>query len=319
MKRYKKLIVAGVCLALAFCFGAVLVGCGEDTTETDNTEATETEQAATDTAATEVDTSQFKLVEPGKLTIGSDLDYKPMEYLDGETPAGFSVGLMEEICDRIGLECNYLAPQAFDTLITQVAAGTKMDVAVSSFTINDERLELVDFSDPYYESNQAIVVLNDSSIMSRDDLSGKTLGAQSGTTGEEWIKENVQYDEYIPYQNASDGLAALRSGKIDAFVYDSSAATNHVANEYSDCKILDEIPTGEEYGIAINKDNTALTEAINNALSEMYADGTMDELKAKWIEGTSDEGESTSEPASDQSKDEPGANESETDDPDDEG
>ena len=179
---------------------------------------------------------------------------------------------------------NYLSPQNFDSLITQVAGGTSMDVAVSSITINDERAELIDFSDSYFDSNQAVVVAADSGYSAKEDLNGEPVGAQSGTTGEEWIKENLKDSPYTPYTNVSDALAALRAGKIKAVVYDSPVAKNHVKSDPGAYKLLEEIATGEQYGIAINKENTKLKEDINKAIADMQADGTFDKLNAKWFE-----------------------------------
>ena len=222
----------------------------------------------------------------GKLTVGSDLDYKPMEYLDGDKPAGFGVDMTQEICNRLGLEMNFLSPQNFDSLITQVNGGTSMDVAVSSITINDEREELVDFSTPYYDSNLAIVTLADSDVASASDLSGKPVGAQSGSTGEEWAKENLGDSSYTPYTGPTDALTALRAGKIQAVVLDAPVASDYVKEDAGTYKLVDEIATGEQYGIAINKDNPELKKAIDSALADMQADGTLDKLKQKWL-GTS--------------------------------
>ncbi len=262
--RFKKVLFGGAAFALAAALGCALVGCGS--------EAAEEEEEA-------VEEVSYTLITEGCLTIGSDLDYAPMEYMDEDSnPAGFSVALMQEICDRLGLECVYLTPQNFDTLLTQVVSATTCDVAASSFTINDERLELVDFSDSYFDCNQAVVMLAGSGITSADDLEGLILSAQSGTTGEEWCLENYPDAEYVPFTTISDALAALRSGSVEAIVYDDSSAAGHVSAEYTDCEIIDTIATGEQYGIAVNKENPGLLAAINAALAEIKADGTYDEL-----------------------------------------
>ncbi len=262
-----------------------LAGCSSNGSSSgDGTASTSSSSSKSASAASSSDS--FKLVSTGKLTIGSDLAYPPMEYMDGNEPAGFGVAMMQEVCDRIGLECDFLSPQNFDTLITQVAAGTTMDCAVSSITITDSRLEEVDFSDPYYDSNQAIVVLKDSGIASRDELDGQPVAAQSGSTGEDWVRENLKDSEVTVFTTPAEALASLRTGAVVAVVYDEPVAENNVAGEYDDCEILDVIATGEQYGIAINKDNDALREAIDSALADMKSDGTLDELKKVWIEGS---------------------------------
>jgi polar amino acid transport system substrate-binding protein len=267
-KNLCKALVVALCGAFAMVACFALAGCGSSSSSSSSTDST-----------------SYKLVTSGELTIGSDLDYKPMEYLNGSTPEGFDVAMMQNICKRLGLKCNYLPPQNFDTLLTQVAAGTKMDVACSSLTITDEREQTVDFSTPYFDSNQAVVVLKKSSYKKASDLNGIAVGAQSGTSGEDWVKENLEKSSYTPYTTTSDGLAALRTGAIKGLVFDESCAENLVSNEYKDCKILQIIPTGEQYGIAVSKSNTALKTAIDKALSDMQADGTITKLKKQWITG----------------------------------
>ena len=264
-------IALAACMVAACC--VALAGCG-------GSSASSKSSSASGSASS----GQYKLVNAGKLTIGSDLDYKPMEYLEGNTPTGFSVDMMKEISKRLGLETNYLAPQNFDSLITQVAGSSTMDVAVSSFTINDERLELIDFTDPYFDSNQAVVTLANASYTSKEQLNGKPVGAQSGTTGEEWVKENLKNSEYIPYTMPSDALAALRAGKIQAVIYDSSVALNQISQEPGTYKLIEEIATGEQYGIVVSKDNPNLKAAINKALADMKSDGTMDQIQKKWFD-----------------------------------
>ena len=224
------------------------------------------------------DAPAYKLVEDGKLTVGCSPDFPPFEYMDGDQIVGFDKAMMERIADKLGLELNYLGPQNFDTLVAQVAGGNTMDVAVSGISITDERLETVDFTEAYYDSNLAIVTLADSKIKSKDDLKTAKIAGQQGTSGEDWIKENLKKAEYIPFTQVPDALAALRAGKVEAVVYDLPVAQSHIAGEFNDCTILESIATGEQYGIAVNKDNAALTEAINAVLVEMKASGELDDL-----------------------------------------
>ena len=266
MKKISKVVASVLCGAALVAGCMALAGCG----------------GSGNTAKPAADEPSYTLVEEGKLTIGTDFDYPPFTMLEDGQPAGFEYAMMQEICSRIGLEVNYLSPQAFDTLVTQVAGGTTMDVAVSGITINDERLEEVDFTDSYYDSNLAIVTMKDSDL-TKDGLKDVKVGAQSGTSGEDWIKENVGDDKYTPYTAITEALLALRTGKIEALVYDAPVAEAHIAGEYSDMAILETIATGEQYGIAVNKDNAALTEAINGALAEMKADGTLIKLVSEYL------------------------------------
>ncbi len=276
-KEFCKTIV-GVLVAGMLVFGCfALAACGGSASSSSSS------SKQTASASGKVDEHGYTLVNQGKLTIGSDLDYKPMEFLEGDAPAGFAVDMMQEVCKRLGLEMNYLSPQNFDSLITQVAGGSSMDVAVSSFTINDERAQLIDFSDPYFDSNQAVVTLANSAYTAKEQLDGQPVGAQSGTTGEEWVKENLKNSAYTPYTMPTDALAALRAGKIQAVVYDSSVALNQISQDPGTYKLVEEIATGEQYGIAINKSNTKLRQDINKTLADMKADGTLDQISKKWF------------------------------------
>lgn len=158
----------------------------------------------------------YTLVEAGKLIVASDLAYPPMESVpDGATdPVGFEVDMMKEIASRLGLTCEYLPAQKFDTIIATIKEGGKADVGASSFTITDERKEEVDFTDSFMDSNQALVTRTDATDTTEDALNvaGKKIAVQSGTTGEDWAKENltnatvVPLDDTISAHRLPDGL-----------------------------------------------------------------------------------------------------------------
>ena len=263
-KMTKGLVLALVGVLAVACLG--LAACGGSGSNSSNSSSQKS----------------YKLVQDGTLKVATSPDYKPMEYQEGSDITGFDVALIGEIANRMGLKAD-VQSQAFDTLVTQVAGGSDFDCAISSITINDERSQTVTFTDPYYDSNLAIVVLKDSGITSRDQLADAEVAAQSGSSGEEWAKENLPNAKYTPFQETPDALAALRTGKVKAVIYDEPAAENHVANEYKDCSILEVIPTGEQYGIIVNKDNGALAEAMNEQIKAIVDDGTMDKLKKQYI------------------------------------
>ena len=273
MKKLTKIAAVAESAALAACLG--LAGCG-------GSGSGGTSAGSGDTAS--FDTSAYTLVEDGKLTIGSDLDYPPMESLVDGQPYGFDVAMMQEIADRLGLELNYLDPQNFDSLMTQVNAGNTMDCAVSSITITDERAELVDFSDSYYDSNQAIVIMK-GAYADKKELNDPsvTVAAQSGTSGEAWVAENLPKAKYIPFTATTDAVTALVAGQCQAVVYDQPIAETHVATQFTDCEVLEVIATGEQYGIAVNKANSQLLADINACLKAMEEDGTMENLRKEYL------------------------------------
>jgi polar amino acid transport system substrate-binding protein len=269
---WKKALALALGAALA-CF--VLAACGNSSSASSSASSDSSSSAAADSSAAAAD---YKLVKDGTLTVVTSADFPPFEYMDNGKVVGYDAAVISEVAKRLGLQAD-ISHMAFDSLISQIAGGTVADVAISGITITDDRKAEVDFSKPYYDSNLAVVVLADSKIAKVDDLANATTGAQSGTSGEDWVKENVGDKNYTPFQEVPEALASLRTGKVEALVFDEPVAKNYIETKgYNDCKILEVIPTGEQYGIAVNKDNAALTAAIDAALTEMESDGTMAKL-----------------------------------------
>jgi polar amino acid transport system substrate-binding protein len=217
-------------------------------------------------------------IEEGILTVGTDLPYPPFEYREGGELTGFDVEIMDEIASRIGLETEYV-DSPFDTIFTDLANG-QFDVVISGATITPEREQEVDFSDPYFRSLQALVVLEDSGIGSFEDLGqGDSVSVQSGTTGEIWAEDNLEangveiraFPEYPPVYNA------LEAGQVDGVVYDESSAIPETFNRPG-TEVVDTVDTNEFYGIAVDPNNDELLDAVNQALQEMIEDGTYEEI-----------------------------------------
>lgn len=269
--------------ATAAALGALSLPAGLAVAKDGKTDAKASASDAKD-AKTAKPAADLDLVTKGTLTVGSDCDYPPFIWMDGEKPQGFEFDLMTAVCDELGLELKYLPPQKFDTLIPSIIAGGKMDVAVSSVTVTDKRLEEVDFTEPYCDSNQSIAVMKESGFEDEEDLAGKIVAVHSGTTGEEWAKENLTSSTVVPYDDQSSAFAALAAGKADAFCEDLPIAQYMIAQAYPECELLVEIPTGEQYAIAVSQDNPNLTEALNEALATIVENGTYDELYAKYFE-----------------------------------
>jgi polar amino acid transport system substrate-binding protein len=275
MAKYGK-IVALLGIA-ALVLGALALG-GCSTTA--STPATPSTPSATPAPAAPT----YKLVTAGKLTVGSDLDYPPMEQLNGSTPEGFDVDLMTAIAKEMGLEINYLPPQDFDALTALVNAG-KFDVIASSMTINDERKKIIIFSDPYFESNQSIAMKAGSTYTGPADLKGKKVGVQSGTTGEQWATENLKPAgaTIVPFKKTSQAFAALQAGNVAAVVNDLPITNEFVKDPAKGMAIVKQIPTGEVYGFGVAMDNPGLATAINAGLAKVKASGQYKTMYEKWI------------------------------------
>lgn len=222
-------------------------------------------------------------LEEGKLLIGSDTAFPPFESMNGNTAEGFDVDLGQAIADELDLEMVFMS-ETFDTLIPTLKAGGKFDLIMSGMTITDERKQEISFSDPYIDSNQSIAVKADSAIAAAADLSGKTIGVQSGTTGEAWAKENVKdAAKLVPFSDTLSAFAALQAGQVDAVVNDLPVSAAIVKDTTRGLKLIAEIPTGEQYGIGVSKDNPDLLKAVNDALAKLKSSGKYDEIYTKWF------------------------------------
>lgn len=256
--------------------GAVLAGCG-------NSNATSTDSSSD---AKSDEKKGMALIEDGKLTVVAELGFAPFEYMDEKTgePVGFDVDVINAVAEKMGLTASYLPNQKFDTLVPIIKQGGKADVSIAAITITDERLESVDFSEPYLDSNQAIVVAKGSSETQEtlNDAS-KQVVCQGGTTGDEWIGENLPDAVRVPVDDVTAALTGVQTGLYQAMVVDLPVASYMLAQSFSDLEIVKEIPTGEQYGIAVSKDNPELTQAVNKALEDMKSDGTMKEIETKWF------------------------------------
>ena len=285
MKKKVSFAALFVCV-LAVC-ALVLAGCGggssSDSTATDSAS---TDATATDQEATAATTGDYTLVEDGKLTCISNLYFPPFESMDDKSgePVGYDIDMSKGLAEHMGLEVNWLPSQAFDSLVPTIKTGGTADIAIAGMTITSARQEEVDMSDPYIDSNQSLVtkVGSKETMESLDDAS-KKVAVQAGTTGEEWVLENLTNATAVPLDDIISAMTGVQTGSYDALVTDLPVASYQIKNSFADLQIVESIPTGEQYGIAISKDNPALTAAINEALAEMKTDGTMDDIQVKWF------------------------------------
>ncbi|MGI6216321.1 MAG: ABC transporter substrate-binding protein [Coriobacteriales bacterium] len=271
--KLKKLVVVAVACAMAASLA--LVGCG-----------------SSGSSSSDSSSASYSLVNEGQLTVATSPDFPPFENLDttagegADQYVGLDMDIARAVADKLGLEFNPVTIQ-FDGIIPAIVSGGQADIAISGITISPDREEQVDFSDPYYVDDLSIVVMNSSSstedsIDSDLNASDVTIAVQSGTTAESYAKENYPNATASAYGNANDTFAALQAGQVDAVITNKAVGEN-MLQSYTDCKVVKSIATGEEYGIAVSKDNPQLLEAVNQALSELQQDGTIDELTQKWM------------------------------------
>jgi polar amino acid transport system substrate-binding protein len=215
-----------------------------------------------------------------KLTVGSDIPYPPFEQGKKGSYTGFDVEMMEAIGKEIEREPEFI-DSSFETIFRDLAQE-KFEAVMSAATITEEREKVVDFSLPYYLSEQAILVKEGSEITGLSDLKGKVVGAQQGTTGLELGKEKAEASELRPFPEGPDADNALKAGTVEAVIIDAPVAKQQ-AEELGGIEIVEKVPTEETYGIAIAKGNTELLESINEGLKMTIEDGSYAKVYEKWF------------------------------------
>lgn len=216
------------------------------------------------------------------LVVGTNAEFPPFEYIgdDGE-PDGFDIALIKEAAKRMDMDVE-VQNMEFNALIASI--GTKIDAAIAGMTITEERLEAVDFSEPYYEAVQYVIVSADSAIAAAEDLKNKKIGVQIGTTGET-IANEIEGAAVQSYNKAVDAVNDLNNGRVDLVIIDRNPAKVFAEKFEGQVVALEGAQFGfeaEYYAIAFPK-GSELTEKVNSVLAEMQADGTFDKLVAEYI------------------------------------
>ena len=217
--------------------------------------------------------------EGGVLVMATNAEFPPYEYHEGDAIVGIDADIAAAIAEEMGMELK-IEDMAFDSIIPAVKSG-KADFGAAGMTVTEDRKVNVDFTDSYATATQVIIVQEGSAIASPDDLAGKKIGVQLGTTGDIYV-EDVENAEIERYNKGFEAVQALVDGKIDAVVIDGEPAKEFV-KAAEGLAILDEAFTEEEYAIAVQKGNTELLDQINEALSNLKESGKLDEIVAKYI------------------------------------
>ena len=199
---------------------------------------------------------------------------------DIEIAQGAKMEPITKIAEKLGLKLK-IEDMKFDSIIASVQNGGA-DIGVAGLTVTDERKESVDFTSSYATGVQVVIVREDSEIKTIDDLAGKKIGVQLSTTGDIYASDDYGDENVIKYNKGADAVLALKGGEIDAVIIDDQPAKVFVSQNEG-LKLLDSEYVTEEYAIAVSKDNKGLRDEINVALEELIADGTVDEIIAKYI------------------------------------
>lgn len=261
MKQIRKLL-----LIFTLIISVLLTGCGSGTKDSSNNKET--------------------------IVVGTNAEFAPFEYInDNGEVDGFDIALIKAIGDEMGFNVS-ITNMEFKSITAAIKNGS-VDCSISGMTITEERKQAVDFSDSYYTASQSIIVLKDSDISSLDDLNGKKIATQEGTTGD--LMATVSDDnEYITdpntvdkrFKKGSDAILELKNGGVDAVLIDTSPARNFVNKNKNTLKLIEDVGAEtEEYGIAVSKGNSQLLDKINEGLQIVKDNGTYDKLVDEYING----------------------------------
>ena len=267
-----------------------LAACGSTASSAASSEAASPEAASSDAAsseaasseaASETETAELSTVEPGKLIMSTNAAFPPYEMTtDAGEFEGIDIETAQAIADKLGLELQ-IDDMDFDAALLAVQQG-KSDMVMAGVTVTDERQNVMDFTDSYATGIQSIIVKEDSDIASVDDLAGKKIGTQRGTTGYLYCSDDFGDENVVAYDNGLTAVQMLNNGQVDCVVIDNAPAKEFVAANPG-LKLLDTAYVEESYAIGIGKGNTELKDAINTALEELKADGTLQAIVDKYI------------------------------------
>lgn len=299
-KKMKKLMAAFLTCALA---AVMLAGCGsasEDENASNQGSNTETTADTTPDAGTQADdtkvdnanagtqaddggndaSAEFKTVKDGVLTMATNAYFPPYEFYEGSEIVGIDAEIAKAVAEKLGLKL-VIEDMEFGSIIIAVTQG-RADMGLAGMTVSEERLESVNFSDSYATGVQVVIVTEDSDIAEIADLEGKKIGVQLSTTGDSYAREDFGDENVEAYNKGADAVLALQQGKVDAVIIDNQPALSFVKSTEG-LKILDTEYAVEDYAAAIAKDNDGLVTAVNNALSELKEDGTIQSIIDKYI------------------------------------
>lgn len=297
-------IVLGVML-----FGICAAGCSSgDTTASSDTSASaeaseeassaETAEEASASAETSSEASEDtsassdaegevlkRVLENGKLIMLTNAAFPPYEYLgDDGSPAGVDVDVAQAIADEIGVDLE-VVDMDFDGLIPALQSG-KGDIVAAGMTVTDERKQSVDFTDTYADATQLIIVpAEGATVTGEEDLAGKMVGVQLGTTGDLWVTDNADAAEIKQYKNALEAAMDLQNGRLDAVVIDKLPAEN-IASSNDDLVLIQMESTDEQYAIAVEKNNQDLVDIINGVIARMLEDGSLESSTSTHVEAS---------------------------------
>lgn len=228
-----------------------------------------------DTASSE---GGVQLVSDGTLTVCTNPPYEPFEYEEDGEVVGLDIAIVNEVATDLGVTLTTKVTP-FEGIQSGADLNTNnCDVVASGITITPERQEKIDFSDPYFDADQGLLVPEGSDLDSVEALEGKTIGVQQATTGETWATDNGL--QTVQFEDLGLQIQALKTGQVDAVVNDIAVLGPYVSEGF---EVSANFSTGEQYGLGVKQGNTALLDQIDDTLARIREDGTYDDLYTQYI------------------------------------
>ncbi|HSV42642.1 MAG TPA: ABC transporter substrate-binding protein [Methanomassiliicoccales archaeon] len=230
-----------------------------------------------------------KIQKRGKIIVGTQVPYPPFENINLTTGQleGIDIEIIKAIAEKLGVTVQF-NPMDFDPLFAAVQTN-QIDVAISSITITAARDEVNDFSTPYYVANQAVLVRESSTISTLYDLNGTKIITQTGTTGQYWVEDNlvatgaISASQHTKFSDVPAAVLTVENNQQDAFIVDTPVAWKYANDTNYNLKVAFIIFTLEEYGILLPSEEPELKAAVDAALAELLADGTIEEIINRWM------------------------------------
>lgn len=277
--KFKRLMAAAMATAVSV---ALLAGCGSSDKQAANS------GSSSDSGSAAEDQSLQYVLDQGELILGLDDSFPPMGFRDDNNEiVGFDIDVATAVCEKLGVK---LVTQPVDWDSKEIELNAKnIDCIWNGLSYSDERAAAMDLSIPYMENHMALVVRPDDSVKSLDDMQGKILALQSGSTAEEALDsdEGSALKEMVANVNGFDdnltALLDLDTGASDAVLMDDVVANYLISENKKDYVVLSDFLYAEDYVIGFRKGDDKLTEAVNDALRELKKDGTLAEISVKWF------------------------------------
>ena len=283
MKKTSKLIVLAAVGIMIAALG--IFGCSSGSSSASASASASGSSASASASSASAAANGLGLQNDGVIVFATVPDWAPFEYAEGSAePEGFDIALAKAIAEKLGLKAEFKSYGDFDAIFPAVQTATEVDAAISGITILPEREELVAFSDYYYIDDLAIAAMKDAALTD-DALNSAdiTIAVQRGTTGDDYVKENYPNANCMELSNSTDCFAAMQAGQAQAVCTNKAVVESMINGTYTDAEVIKPIATNENFAIAVNQENTALLEAINGALAELKADGTIDKLMEQYL------------------------------------